>query len=386
MNKLLRIITHSMAFWPSIISFGFLVLAISVLYVDSLIDLNEYVPVLIVSQEESIRTILGAMLGGMITLVVFSFTMMMTLYSQASTNYSPRLVSNFTERKSYQIILGYYIGLIVFIIVVLYNVGSIKDANPELATVFATVLGIGALGVFVYFLNSVSRSMLVTSMVYDEYAFGMRNIEQLETDGSSLQNNMILCEHEIRDVRMGYEYDIDLEDLADLCDEFDLVIEVYPSGVYYYSDGPVVARTNRQVSNEEKEKILDCFSFHVPAREARSFGLSMRRIQEVAVRALSPSVNDPGTAALCMDYLTELFVARSEKSAYEFCEQNHRVRVQHTDFGDLLRLLIGHLYQYGKEDRDIRIKFGHFFEMLKQEGSGDVRKLVVEYQKELLGT
>src|SRR5690606_41948384 len=69
-------------------------------------------PLLLVEDGDTALTVLSACLGGLISLMVFSFSMVMLLLSQASNNYSPRLLPGLISDKRHQLILGIYLATI----------------------------------------------------------------------------------------------------------------------------------------------------------------------------------------------------------------------------------------------------------------------------------
>ena len=112
----------SIAFYPVLISFGFCLLAFVILELESLAlakKLKENIPYLFIEDYETARAILTTLIGGILSLTVFSFTMVMVVLSQASSNFSPRLLPSLVSNKRHQLILGVYIGTLLYCIIIL---------------------------------------------------------------------------------------------------------------------------------------------------------------------------------------------------------------------------------------------------------------------------
>ncbi|MDY7394972.1 DUF2254 family protein [Aureibaculum sp. 2210JD6-5] len=111
-------VVHSIAFYPVLISLTYLLLAIGGLQVENLeliSSLKKKIPYIFIEDYETARSILSTIIGGILSLTVFSFTMVMVVLNQASSNFSPRLLPNLISNKKH-----HYIGNIHWHLTVLY--------------------------------------------------------------------------------------------------------------------------------------------------------------------------------------------------------------------------------------------------------------------------
>ena len=118
MNRLTNFlfqIRSKIAFYPTIISLSGLSLAFLMIYLEQL-DVSAYLidaaPALVIDDTDTAKTILSTLIGGLISLTVFSFSMVMVLLSQASSNFSPRVLPGIISDRKHQIVLGQYIATI----------------------------------------------------------------------------------------------------------------------------------------------------------------------------------------------------------------------------------------------------------------------------------
>lgn len=94
-------ITNSIAFYPALMALGMFALAVGCLYIDATSygnEIAEAVSFLAVRNIETARTLLGVLAGGLISLMVFSFSMVMIVLNQAASNYSPRVLPGLVSR------------------------------------------------------------------------------------------------------------------------------------------------------------------------------------------------------------------------------------------------------------------------------------------------
>jgi len=127
LKKIYGRVLRSIAFYPVLISVVFFLMALLLLQFETIElakSLKEKVPYFFIKDKETSRAILTTLISGVLSLTVFSFTMVMVVLSQASTNFSPRLLPGLVSNKRHQIILGVYIGSLLYCILVLIVLGA----------------------------------------------------------------------------------------------------------------------------------------------------------------------------------------------------------------------------------------------------------------------
>ncbi|MGB5822026.1 MAG: DUF2254 family protein, partial [Saonia sp.] len=156
-----RRVIRSIAFYPVLISVLCVLLAMLALTLenwDVIRTIKKNIPYIFIQDYETARSILSVFIGGIISLTVFSFSMVMVVLSQASSNFSPRLLPGLISSNKHQIILGIYVGTLLYCIIILTSLGALGiDADTiGLSTMLAAVLTMVCIGLFVYFIHSIS--------------------------------------------------------------------------------------------------------------------------------------------------------------------------------------------------------------------------------------
>ncbi|MEJ2585052.1 MAG: DUF2254 family protein, partial [Robiginitalea sp.] len=138
-NKLIALyhaIISSIAFYPSLIATGLFLLSLGFLWLEGSTGLGKGVssnlPFLISKDSSTVRVLLSTLIGGVISLTVFSFSMVMIVLNQASSNFSPRLLPGLISDKRNQVVLGMYIGTILFNLIILINLPAEVQEHPEM--------------------------------------------------------------------------------------------------------------------------------------------------------------------------------------------------------------------------------------------------------------
>lgn len=122
-------VESKIAFYPSLLAISGFLFSLLMIYLERQgisRDIMKVFPLLMVEDGDTALTVLSACLGGLISLMVFSFSMVMLLLSQASNNYSPRLLPGLISDKRHQLILGIYLATILYNIFTLFQLSQVR--------------------------------------------------------------------------------------------------------------------------------------------------------------------------------------------------------------------------------------------------------------------
>ncbi|WP_285545641.1 DUF2254 family protein [Dyadobacter frigoris] len=154
----------SIAFYPAIIAFGFLMLCaamISLDYSESGKIIKQNLHWLRLKDASTARSIIGAVASGIISLTVFSFSMVMIVLNQAASQMSNRVLGQLIGNKFQQIVLGIYIGTIIYAFFLLSTIRDIDSGIyiPALSTYLLIFFTIFDIFIFIYFLHYITQSV-----------------------------------------------------------------------------------------------------------------------------------------------------------------------------------------------------------------------------------
>ncbi len=155
---------NSIAFYPALISIGFLLLSLLMLELDfseTGKHIKSQLSWISLRDASTARAILGTVAGGIISLTVFSFSMVMIMLNQAASQLSNRMLDSMIGSKFQQIILGFYIGTIVFALFLLSTIRDIDSGIyvPALSIYLLLVLTVVDIFLFIYFIHFVTQSV-----------------------------------------------------------------------------------------------------------------------------------------------------------------------------------------------------------------------------------
>ena len=394
-------LSDSIAFYPTLIAaalgvFGLLMMLFE--STDLAIRLKEQVPFLVIDQPDTARTILSAIVGSIISLMVFSFSMVMVVLSQAASNYSPRVLPELTSERAHQWVLGVFLGTTVYCLILLMNILPEDDEYqvPGLAIFVGILLAITCLGMFVYFIHTISNAIRVNKILKSLY---LRTSARLTRQAAHKIQSEELGEdtdtwipHTAQ--RSGYLEGIVIETLLSLAAETDNAFYItVPNGTFFL-ENVVLIKAKRPLDDAQTRTLHDCILANDDEIIEANYLYGFKQLTEVAVKAMSPGINDPGTASSAIDYLMVLFAQRIGHPDSEAILDKYghvRIRMASESFAQLIVEKVASIVHYSQQDTQILLKVLNMFEYLaryKDNGLGhegalrDCIKLVADTANE----
>ncbi|MAM19707.1 MAG: DUF2254 domain-containing protein [Christiangramia sp.] len=371
-----NVIESSIAFYPTLLAFLGFVFAMIMLYLEELgisKYLIEHAPILVVDNGDTAMTILSALISGLISVVVFSFSMVMLLLSQASSNYSPRLLPGLISDKRHQIILGIYLYTILYCIFVLFSIQPTGDKYqvPGFSVLLGIVDMVICIYAFIYFIHNISQSIQISNILQNIFKTAKNRLNDLidkeEEDHWEFENTDDWYEYHSE--TSGYLQNISFTNLIDICVEQDTKFHILPiKGIFVLSGIPLF-KSKKELNEETIKKVLSNFNFAREELVADNYTLAFKQITEIIVKAMSPGINDPGTAINGIDYLTELLAIRLRKkdTSHIFRDDTIYIKMNTADFSDILYNIMASIRTYCKHDITLVQKLLLMFHYLKKQ-------------------
>jgi uncharacterized membrane protein len=349
-------VSQSLGFIPGLITAGFAALGIVLVEVDRGVDLGG-VTWVFQGDGSAARTVLSVIAGSLITVAGLTFSMTMVVLQLASSQFSPRVLRTFFGDRVTQVTIGTYGGTFVYSLLVLRAVGSYGDSGfvPRLSVTAASLLGIGAVVLLIVFLHHVSQMVQVSHVTAGIARATLERTDALfpepfvaggDDDAGRALARWRAAESSgcIRSDRPGFVQRVavdelvgalegDAERVAVLVCPGDFVgaeapiAELWPASAAAHRAGPV-----RSAVSIEDERDLD---------QDVDFGL--RQLADIALRAASPSVNDPTTAVTAIAYMRTVLVRlaqRADPPGLERFDAGVVVAIRRRRFVDHLDLLL----------------------------------------------
>ena len=294
------------------------------------------------------RAVLSTIAGSMITVAGVVFSITIVVLTLASSQFGPRLVKNFMNVRANQMVLGTFVATFIYGVLVLRTVNAVpgKIFVPGLSVTMAIVMSLLSLGVLIFFIHSVSESIQAQNII----ARVRRDLEkavdrifpEMIGQAEDLSHGPIQRDYDIpmtcdRDVcqvkasSSGYLQAVDGDALMKLAAEENLLIHLgYRPGNFITRGGCLVTIwPGEKVDEALSEKINEIFIVGPERTLEQDAEFAISQLVEIAVRALSPGINDPITAITCIDWLGAALcqlTSRKLPPSHRYDERN-RLRV-----------------------------------------------------------
>lgn len=264
------------------------------------------------------REILSSIAGAMLTVSSLAFSLVMVALVQAATVYSPRILRTFLGDTHNQHVLGILLGTFLFNLLVLRGISTYAPEAqvPLLGAHSALLLSLLAIGALISLIHNVTRSIKVDVVLgrLRRRAYGASRSPELlgvAQDPAGWSPPASLARHEIPALRSGYVQALALEPIYKLACQRDLVVELLVSAgdfvlrgapvlVVYGDPDPAVFKRIAQALVLGHERVHD----HDP-------DFAAQQLVDIALRALSPGINDPSTAVDALHSLGEVLLERA---------------------------------------------------------------------------
>jgi uncharacterized membrane protein len=325
-----------------------------------------YFPHFLDVQPSGARDMLAVVAGSMITVAGTVFSITIVALTLASTQFSPRILRNFMRDTGNQVVLGAFVGIFAYCIVVLRTIrenGAGTEASfvPSIAVALGVVFGLSGIGFLIYFIHHVATTIQATSIISQIAGETVREIEEnyaLSYDEKQFDAQIIGTLPakkwlKIPSAETGYIQNADTNALFELARKHDFIVQMRRRiGEFTIKGLPLLQISSRTDDFAPAEKLIAEFNKAYDIGNFRTvegdvaFGL--RQIVDISLKALSPAINDTTTALSCIDYLTAILVClakRPSRPPLYFCESELRLVVNQQRFEDYFDLAFNQIRQ-----------------------------------------
>ncbi|MBL9082531.1 MAG: DUF2254 domain-containing protein [Planctomycetales bacterium] len=343
---------------------------------------------------EGASAVLAAIAGAMITIAGVVFSLTLVALSQASSQFGPRLLRNFMRDTANQLVLGAFVSTFLYCLLVLRTIRRTDEGAfvPHLSVTIGVALAVVSIGVLIYFIHHVSVSIHADRLISRVHQELLASIDRLfpeeigdEPPGSVNSEPQLPDSDDERFVAVpsptdGYVQLIDADGLLRLTVERDLVVRILlRPGDYAVRRLPLLrVWPSERIDDDVRRALVGVFVFGDERTSPQDAGYPIAQLVEVALRALSPGINDPFTAITCIDRLTSALARLADRelpSPWRFDEERRpRIYAPAATFEGLLSASFRPIWEFGKGHALIVERLRHALDTLAAAGIGQDRQ------------
>ena len=340
------------------------------------------------NDHENIRTLLSAVASSVLSVATVTFSITIASLTLASQQFGPRLLRNFMQDTFNQVVMGLFVGTFLYCLLLLQFTTAMETQHfvPIISMLTVLVLAAISLIMLVFFIHHTATAIQVDSVItnvaqeLDNRLHSLfpkeRDITGYTTDcqlPEDLQQQFESEGKSIPSLYSGYVQALDQEGLMAYCCEHDIAMTLdYRPGNFVIKQSRLAFVLSKQTITSEMIEAINGFFFLGNVRTAgQDAEYAIRQLSEVAMRALSPGINDPITAISCIDRLGNamaFMLNRQIPSAHYFDGKGClRLQCKAFTFQGMLQAAFNEIRQNGSGHVDVVIRLLEVFYYLAEQ-------------------
>ena len=345
------------SFWfaPVIMALVAILLAWSMYWLDGFIP-NESLQdsrLVLSGGPTDIRTMLISMAGTILATAGVVFTLLTLPLSTVAAQYGSRLLRVFLGDRTTQLVLGMFVATFVYCLAAALAIPPVEvnPDGPQVTATFGLVLMLATFSSLILLVQHIS-TMLQAPNISAAAGAELRDVVLAEIPevssgesqpGSNRLDAPLDAEgYPVRLRKAGYIQYIDPETVISVAQENDLVIRLLCKPGSFVRNGSSAALVwpKNRVDEELEKQIRHAFLIGNVRTPTQDIAYAVNQLVEMAVRAMSPAINDPFIAMTCLDYIGDglaLFVRQREKASHYYDGDGKlRLLLEPVTFAELL--------------------------------------------------
>lgn len=317
LSALLITIRSSLWFIPAVVIVAAIGLAFGLIEIDQRYDdiINDRWPRLLTNEAEGARGMLSAIAGSMATVAGVVFSITIVALTLASSQYTSRVLRNFMRDRANQSVLGVFVGVYIYCLIVLRTVSDGEwEFVPSIAVMVAVLLAIIAIGFFIFFIHHISSTIQASEIIASVTRETIQAIGRLCPEEASIDPHATDQQqaqegkrwHQLPTHDIGYIEAVNQESLLEFAKKHNTIVRMECAIGEFLAPGKSLASLSlREPPHESIVKEFDALytvgSYRTIEQDA-AFGI--RQLVDIALKSLSPGINDTTTAVTCIEHLS----------------------------------------------------------------------------------
>ncbi len=399
MRKLLNKIKTSIWLYPALYSIGALLLSLSIKALETYFseELSYYLSDLLYTSSELAQTVLGIVSGAFITIATFTFSTTMVVLTMYSSQFTPRVVENFLNNKVTMKSFGVFLSGFIYSITSLLFTSRTSQDSLVIAASVGVVYVIVGLVYFLMFIHNVATHIQASDLILrlqneaikkiNDYSEYVKSADIISYSGmlELIKNKKCL---EVYGHSDGYIQEIDYDNLQRIAKKHDFIITFNKVvGQFITTESKILSiyfEHDDEPEDDVKSAIDRCVLIGNKKTQNQDFSFTIQKIVEIALKALSPGINDPNTAIHCLKIIGVLLrdLAHIEKGYIVLKAEDDYgyVIYEAYDFELLLHDAYDQISFYGRSDTKVTQAILKSLSFIKPKASESNLEIIENYE------
>ncbi|NCT41482.1 MAG: DUF2254 domain-containing protein [Alphaproteobacteria bacterium] len=352
-----QLLKSNLWFVPAAFCIGFLAFTASLYYVEItyLHDL-EYPSFLFQGSTDDAKSVTIALMSAMITMATLAISITMVVLSLAASQLGPRLIRSFMSDQKTKDFIGLFFGAVMacFVLTIILHSRGSQMVTPQLTISVVFVICAINLFIFLGFVHHVAQSSIADNVILkvsNDLKSALNRLTkdiikkryEASKDNGEWPKDFEQMSTRIVFERSGYVQNIDYDAIMDIACNHDLRVRVdFKAGRYIVEgeDGLRIYSKVKDKTDDIEKRIKNTFIIGNQHTATQDISYSIRHLVEIAIRALSPGINDSFTAMSVLDHLSGALAILFEKEtpAEDFYDDEgiKRMHAKQSDEADII--------------------------------------------------
>ena len=293
---------------------------------------------------EGAREVLSAIAGSMITVAGVTFSITIVALAQASSQFGPMLLRNFMRDRGNQVVLGTFLATFIYCLLILRTVqdGAVGESSvPHLSVTCGIIFAIASLAVLIYFIHHICEELQaenllarvgrdLESTIRRDFAEDNQEDEEEPDSPPDCPEGLNSEGAQVRSKDSGYIQAIDTDALVQIASEHEMCFALERHGGDFVAEGNLFLRGSpgKELPEGAVEKICKTFILGRHRTPTQDTDYSVHQLVQIAVRALSPGINDSFTAVTCVDWLGSALATMAGRKTPQACLRDEKGEIR----------------------------------------------------------
>jgi uncharacterized membrane protein len=351
-------------------SFGVIVLIVTLTIVLTLTTKADF---LIKTDKAGYIDALNLLASLLASIVATVYSITIVALQLASTQFSPRILRYFLSNNTYnQVTLGIFLGWVVFCLLLkFWLIDAVPPEVNQVPNSMKPILNLGIYGCIVliggllpHFIITIAESINAASITRKITLHTINEVAQNKEFWKHQEEVEKRPEHPnkiaVHSENFGYLRSVEIDNLRKISHRYpfiDFIEQVNDVGSYI-SRGTLLAYVAcKNISEKEQKEVVGIVRKQFSVGKFRSYHqdihFGLRQLVDIALKAISPAVNDPTTAINCLDYLGEIVkeLLRANMPATGLTHwKGEKLYLNEASFDRIVNQAFDQIYHYGRND------------------------------------
>jgi len=334
---------------------------------------SEWVPAILFpshADPQVAQIILAGIAASIMTVVSIVFAVLLMTLTLASMQFSPRIIVSFSRDRVTQWTLGIFLGTFCYCTAALPAAHSFPRPFAPVATVFgAMVLALACVGLLLFFIHHISQAISANNIVDRIAAETEGVIEEMMpwphhpdrlNVGAPLRPNP--SEVAVWSRESGYIRFIDKARLIAVAKHYHVTVRALRRVGQFVPAGIPVAMVSKgdRLPAAGTAELLDAFDLGPTRTLQQDVEFGVLQIVDIALKAISPAMNDPTTAINCVDQLSRILIRFASREPPDNLLYDPpgvvRASIEWIHFEHLLEVSFEQIRTYAKADMAVSLR------------------------------